>query len=117
MVKAEALTPEALISSLEAGNFYASTGVELEDVKFEKNILSIKIKAEPGVTYAIIFIGARKGSNNTEVLQLTSGTEARFTLLPDHQYVRARITSNKQRTNPFKEAHFETAWTQPVKRN
>jgi hypothetical protein len=116
MVNAEALTPEALIASLEAGNFYASTGVELEDLTTKKNTLSVKVKAEPGVNYVISFIGVKKGRDHAEILKLINGTEASFTLLANHLYVRARITSNKQKTNPVKESEFESAWTQPVKR-
>jgi hypothetical protein len=115
MVKAESLTPEALIKSLEAGNFYASTGVELEDVKMERSILFVKVKAEPGVNYVINFIGAKKGSTHGEVLKTVSGTEASFTLPADHLYVRAKITSSRQKTNPLNESEFESAWTQPVK--
>jgi hypothetical protein len=116
MVNAEALTPESLIDAMEAGKFYASTGVVLETLNVKKNKISVKVKAEPGVTYTINFIGARKGSDHTEILKLALGTEASFDLLADHLFVRAKITSSKIKSNPFKEGEFETAWTQPVKR-
>lgn len=44
MVRADALTPEALIKAMEAGNFYASTGIELEELKVERNTLRVKVK-------------------------------------------------------------------------
>src|SRR5690606_32109412 len=49
MVRAKALTPEALIDAMERGEFYSSTGVLLEDVSFKKNRLKIEIKAEQNV--------------------------------------------------------------------
>jgi hypothetical protein len=116
MVNAKDLTPESLIDAMEAGNFYASTGVTLEALSVKKNKVSLKVKAEPGINYTINFIGAKKGSDQTEILKLASGTEASFDLLADHLFVRVKITSSKIKTNPFKEGEFETAWTQPVKR-
>jgi hypothetical protein len=115
MVKAESLTPQALIAAMEAGNFYASTGVELEDMTFKRNTLSVKVKAEPGVNYRIYFIGAKKRNGRAEVLKLVMGTEGNFTLLDDHLYARAKITSSKVKENPFQQGEFESAWTQPVK--
>ena len=47
-------------------------------------------------------------------LEVISGTQASFTLSSDHLYVRAKITSNKLKANPFREGEYETAWTQPV---
>lgn len=116
MVNAQNLTPESLIDAMEVGNFYASTGVILEVLSVKKNKVSLKVKAEPGIRYTINFIGARKDSNQTEILKLVSGTEASFDLLADHLFVRVKITSSKIKVNPFKEGEFETAWTQPVKR-
>jgi hypothetical protein len=116
MVNAKNLTPESLIDAMETGNFYASTGVTLEALSVKKNKVSLKVKAEPGIRYVINFIGAKKGSDQTEMLKLVSGTEATFDLLADHLFVRVKITSSKIKTNPFKEGEFETAWTQPVKR-
>ncbi|MGV3541471.1 MAG: histidinol-phosphatase, partial [Rufibacter sp.] len=40
MVKANELTPAALIAAMERGDFYATSGVELEDVSFSKGNLS-----------------------------------------------------------------------------
>lgn len=117
MVRADALTPEALIKAMEAGNFYASTGIELEALQVERNTLRVKVKQEEGVEYVINFIGIKKGRDKPEVLKLVSGAEGSFTLLLDHLYVRAKITSNKRKPNPFQEGEFETAWTQPVMRD
>jgi hypothetical protein len=115
MVKAESLTPQALIAAMEAGSFYASSGVELEDVTFKRNMLSVKVKAESGVDYKIHFIGAGKKKDRAEVLKSIRGTEGSFTLTGEYMYVRAKITSNKLKENPFQQGEFETAWTQPFK--
>jgi hypothetical protein len=114
MVRSAALTPEALITALEAGDFYASTGVVLEDVRYASNMLDVRIKPEPGVKYTIEFIGARKGKKAAEVLKTVQGTSATFKVTASHRFVRARITSDKLKPNPFQEGDREMAWTQPV---
>lgn len=137
MVRAPKLSAEDLIASLEAGDFYASSGVTLKDVRREKDLLSVEIEAEPGVTYTTEFIGTRKGYDeksepvlgpNGEVLRVTrryskdigcvlastSGTSASYTLKGDEIYVRARITSSKKKVDPVFEGEVEQAWTQPL---
>lgn len=115
MVRSKALTPEALIAAMEAGDFYASTGVSLEDVRFANGQLDIRIQPETGVTYTIEFIGAGKGTKKSEVLKTVAGTTATFKVTGSHQFVRARITSSKLKPNPFQEGDHEMAWTQPVR--
>ncbi len=115
MVRSKALTPEALIAAMEAGDFYASTGVSLEDVRFANGQLDIRIQPETGVTYTIEFIGAGKGKKKSEVLKTVAGTTATFKVTGSHQFVRARITSSKLKPNPFQEGDHEMAWTQPVR--
>jgi len=117
MVRASALTPEALIAAMEAGSFYASTGVTLEDVSFTNNTLDVRIKPEAGVTYTIEFVGARKGQQKSEVLSKIVGTAGKFKVTKSHRFVRARITSGKLKPNPFQEGDYEMAWTQPVSRD
>jgi hypothetical protein len=115
MVNAEALTPEALIKAMEAGNFYASTGVELAELKVEKKRITIKVKAEPGINYQIHFIGVSKKDNQAHEFKVISGTEGHFTLSSEHLFIRAKITSSKLKANPFRDGDYEAAWTQPVK--
>ncbi|HEV2131728.1 MAG TPA: endonuclease/exonuclease/phosphatase family protein, partial [Longimicrobiaceae bacterium] len=134
MVRAPELTPEALIAALEAGDFYASTGVELEDVRREGDRLSLRIRPEPGVTYTTRFIGTRRGydprseprqdSAGTaltsryseeigEVLAEVEGTSPNYQLAGDELYVRARVVSSKAKENPPTPGEVEVAWTQP----
>jgi hypothetical protein len=59
MVRAPELSAAALIAAMERGDFYASTGVELTEVRRGPRELGLEIKAEPGVTYLTRFIGTR----------------------------------------------------------
>jgi hypothetical protein len=114
MVHADSLRPSSLIAAMEEGEFYATTGVTLEEVKFENNALSISVQPEGTVKYTIEFIGVAQGEEESKVLQSFSGTTASFGVSNNYLFVRARITSDKKKTNPFQEGEFEMAWSQPV---
>jgi hypothetical protein len=136
MVRSEDLNPTALIKAMEAGEFYASSGVLLEDVRRGKSELSIRIKAEEAVTYKTVFIGTRKGYDPTSepllvegrpvaatrryskdigaVLSEVAGANPAYKLKGDEIYVRAKIISSKPKVNPTTEGDFEMAWVQPV---
>jgi hypothetical protein len=114
MVKAKALDPSSIIQAMENGDFYSTTGVELADVSFEKGKLTVKIKQQPGLTYAVQFYGAKKRTLKPELLKEVKSSEAEYTLTDDDLYVRAKIISSRYKENPFHEGDFETAWTQPV---
>ena len=112
MVRSNVLEPGSLIKSLEAGDFYASSGVSLERNEFQGNIIDLSVKAEPGVQYTIEFIGGKKGGAKT--IQKIAGTTARFKVSKAYLFVRARITSTRLKQNPYQEGEVEMAWTQPV---
>ncbi|MCM4157217.1 histidinol-phosphatase [Gramella sp. AN32] len=114
MVNASALNPKAIIEAMENGKFYATTGVELKDIKFEEAGLSIAVKKQKNVTYEIQFIGVKKGSTESEVLKSVNGTGAYFEISEDVLFVRAKIISDKKKKNPYSEGDTEVAWTQPV---
>ena len=119
MVRAAELKPAALIEAMEKGDFYATTGVELDELAFDNNKLQLAIKPEAGVNYTIQFWGAKKTRGNKAsqavLLKQTSGTKARFKLRKKHLYVRAKIVSDKPKENPYAEGDMESAWTQPVR--
>jgi len=138
MVLAAELTPASLIEALEAGRFYASSGVALEQVTSSSAGLEIQIRSEPGVTYKTEFIGTRKGANlDSEpvrdkdgkelpvtrryspdvgaVLATVEGSNAKYECRGDELYVRARITSSKPHPNPSEIGDLESAWVQPVR--
>ncbi len=137
MVKARHLTPESLILALEAGDFYASSGVTLTDITRQGGMLSLRIAAEPGVTYRTEFIGTRKDFDRTNepvrnaageklrvthrysdeigtVLATVEGPEASYILKGDELYVRARVISSKLKANAVHKNERERAWVQPV---
>ncbi|GAB3265690.1 hypothetical protein GCM10027347_33610 [Larkinella harenae] len=113
MVNAPNLKPNTIVEALEAGRFYATTGVTLESLTQTASTLAFKIKAEPEITYRIQFIGIRKGQEKAEILREVTGTEARYDIT-DEWLVRAKIISSKPKYNPFAPGDVETAWTQPI---
>ncbi len=140
MVRARFLTAESIIAALEAGDFYASSGVTLTDVKRGGSQLAVEIQAEPGVTYTTQFIGTRRGYDPTSqilpppaseparktlphrryskdvgaILAEVSGAKASYTLKGDELYVRAKIISSKPKPNASVPGEVEMAWTQPL---
>jgi hypothetical protein len=98
-VRAEELTPQALFAAMKKGDFYGSTGVELDDVASDDNSIVVDIKAQRGRLYRTEFIGS-----GGRVLAVSSSDPAVYKIVGDEGYVRARITdSNGLR-----------AWTQPA---
>ena len=117
MVSADSLSPASLIGAMEAGQFYASTGVELKDLIFDENKLSIEVEREAGISYNISFIGCEKGETEPEIFMSIEADKASFELTNEILYVRCKITSSKKHSNPIEDLLFETAWTQPVQPN
>lgn len=114
VVKAKDLIAEALIEALEAGNFYASTGVKLQKLEFSNNTLSLQIAPEQGIHYTTQFIGVRKGNTKSEILTSVDGLEASYNVPENVLFVRAKIISDKVKENPYQKGDKEVAWTQPV---
>jgi hypothetical protein len=115
-VRAKSLQAKDLIESMESGDFYSSTGVILNDLKFDGKKLKFSIKPEDGVDYTIRFFGAKKSdpTHSGVLLQEIKGTKGSYTLGEDDLYVRARITSSKSKENPYRPGDMEEAWIQPV---
>ncbi len=141
MVRARHLTPESMVLAMESGDFYASSGVTLRDVRRTPKGISVAIAAEPGVTYTTQFIGTRKGFDRSSevmeapatektprrtlphrryskdigiVLAEVKGTEAAYQFKGDELYVRAKIVSSKVKPDGSVAGERETAWVQPV---
>lgn len=137
MVRAKYLTPEHIIKAMEAGDFYASAGVSLKDIKFDGKTVTIEIDPEPGISYQTQFIGTLKGFDPEskvrldkdgkdlksskvysqdigKILKTVKGTNASYTLNGSELYVRAKIISDKPKENSSIPGMTETAWTQPV---
>lgn len=114
MVQADSLTPTSLITAMEAGKFYATTGVTLKTLTFNNNELVIEVDGEPGIDYTISFIGSNKGQSSSEEFASKQGAKANFKLTDDMLYVRCKVVSSKLQDNPVEEMVYEMAWTQPV---
>ncbi len=132
MVRARHLTPDSIISAMERGDFYASTGVRLSDVDAESDRVWLAIEGEPGVTYRTEFIGTivahqvDKGPDGADrpkvkpedigrVLAVSNELTPEYRLTGRELYVRARVTSSKPHPNPYAEGDVEMAWTQPIR--
>jgi hypothetical protein len=139
MVRARFLTPEAILNALDVGDFYASSGVNLRDVRFDSqsNALEVSVEPQPNARYTIQFIGTLEGYDPTRkpvldkdgkplpvtqrysedvgrVLATVEGTEARYQLTGKELYVRAIVTSDQPPENPSFADQNAQAWTQPV---
>ena len=143
MVLSQYLTPESIVAALRAGDFYASTGVVLDQVVLDKaaRTLSLRIHPQGNETFVTRFVGTRKGANLKgkpridgngraldttldyraasgpqigEVLAEVPGTNPVYTLCGDQLYVRAIVTSSGAPEVPSKEFGLKRAWTQPV---
>jgi hypothetical protein len=139
MVRAAQLDADELVRALQRGDFYASTGVLLDEVAFDKagRRLSLKIQGRPGVKYITEFRGTRRGYDRAvkevptpegdnhpvrfqhseqvgEVLATSTSLEPAYTLTGDELYVRAVIRSDEVMTNPITPGEKQQAWTQPV---
>src|SRR5439155_16453455 len=61
VVRAPRLTASDIVAAMQAGEFYASSGVRLRDVRREKDCYEIEIEPEEGLTYTTQFMGTREG--------------------------------------------------------
>ncbi len=105
MVRAERLAPETIAAALAKGDFYASTGVTLEDVAANGKEVSLKIKTavRPGVVSITRFVTRFIGRDGKALAEVT-GSQPKYTIRGDEGYVRAAIMDSNGRR----------AWTQPV---
>ncbi len=97
-VRATELTKAAILEGLRTGNFYASTGVEIEELTNGPTQVSIKIKPFSQSRFRTQFIG-RDG----KMLAETGANPAVYQIKGNEGYVRARIV----------ESNGKMAWTQP----
>jgi hypothetical protein len=137
MVRSPRLRVNALLAAMEAGDFYASTGVRLTEVRRDAKTLLVEVDPDPDVTYTIQFIGTRRGFDPTgrpapatktdappasmiyspqigEILAESKGASATYTLDGDEIYVRAKVLSSKPKRNGYRGDEMEVAWTQPL---
>ena len=98
-VRASDLTAAEIMTSLDRGDFYASTGVEMANYQADGKSISISIREERSSKYRVEFIG-RGG----RILQTSIANPATYKIRGNEGYVRAKIF----------ESNGKLAWTQPV---
>ena len=101
VVRAPALTRANILASLNRGDFYASSGVSIKDVRATPTSLSVEIEtaANDPKRYQVVFIG-KEG----RLLAVSHENPASYRFSGNEGYVRARIEDSRGLR----------AWTQPV---
>lgn len=139
--RAAGLDAASLLQSMYRGDFYASTGVALDDVAFDNaaGVLRVKVAPEEGLSYRIVFTTTKAGFDRAtetfddpargkkparegviysddigRAVKTAEGIEASYTLADDDLYVRATVAASRRAVNRTNnEPEFDTAWTQP----
>jgi hypothetical protein len=101
MLRAEALTPDAVVRALAAGAFYSSTGVTLEAVTFDGETASVEV-APPGAREVRFLCDRRWGRH--VVAEGDPFLRAAHTLRGRERYLRIEVVSPSG----------ERAWTNPL---
>ncbi len=97
-VRADTLSTAAILEAMERGDFYSSTGVELNEIAASTTELTVTVRVTAWSKYRIQFIG-RGGA----VLQETLTSPATYRFRGSEGYVRVRVL----------ESNGDMAWTQP----
>jgi hypothetical protein len=137
MVRSRALAAEALFAAMARGDFYASTGVDLEATEARRGGVALAIRPKPGVRYRTQFIGTTRGYDPRSeevrdeagdrprttrryspevgrVLAEAAGTHPSYRFTGREIYVRARVLSSEPYPATVGRKGFAAAWTQPV---
>ncbi len=129
MVRSRYLTPEHLIRAMKAGDFYASSGVVLKDVRFDPSSKVLALEIQPGgeATYTTEFIATVDGgaggtadrvlptaASIGKVVHVAQGLTPSYRLTGNELYVRAVVTSSLDHVDPSLKNQKQQAWTQPV---
>lgn len=132
VVDSKKLSYDDITKELKLGNFYSSTGVELDDIIIDNNVITISINSKPGVNYETVFIGSTKNKkklhhltkrksvstvqyNIGSILKITQNNPASYEFSGDEIFVRAKVISSKFQDNPSEIGTKESAWVQPIK--
>jgi hypothetical protein len=137
-VQSERLHPNDLVRSMELGRFYASCGVEIDQMTWNNHeSLHVKPKKVEGEDFLFQFIGTRRGFDPANekirassgdalrithrysdevgvLLQESRGLEATYVPQGDEIYVRCLVTSSRPMDFPLRDGDKQRAWMQPV---
>ena len=139
VVRAANLCVIDLLEAIQAGDFYASNGLDFEEIQFDGKTLSVKIDVREEGKYRIQFFGTKKDYDPTSriievaegpgcptrkidiysdsigcVLDTVAGTEGSYTLKPEDLYVRAKIVKVSDDLQDDWQSE-PAAWSQPYK--
>jgi hypothetical protein len=103
VVHAPALTAEAIRSAITQGNFYASTGVAIDDIAADSKSLSLTLHGNTPIPGEPRFLTRFIGQDGA-VLAEVGGNHPAYTFKGGETYVRASIVDSNDKR----------AWTQPV---
>ena len=118
MVRSKFLTPEHLIRAMKAGDFYASSGATLKDVRWEpeSGTLSVQIDAQEGVTYWTEYLVTDVDGEPEDIGRVGLATQelsSSYSLKKGETIVRAVVTSSLEPADPVWREQKQQAWTQP----
>ena len=99
VVRAARLSAESILDALAAGDFYASTGVELADIQATPLQLTVTVKEQSYAKYTVQFIG-----QGGRILKEAAASPAQYDITGGEGYVRAKVL----------DSNGQVAWTQPV---
>jgi hypothetical protein len=99
-VRADTLSPEAILRAMRRGDFYASTGIILRDLQVDRAQYALEILPSLDRRYLTEFIG-----QGGKVLARSTTLRSSYRITGNEGYVRARITDSSGRM----------AWTQPLR--
>jgi hypothetical protein len=99
-VRADTLTAGAILRSLRRGDFYASTGITLRDLRVSPTEYRLEIAPAGDRRYLTEFIG-----QGGQVLARSTSLRPSYRITGSEGYVRTRISDSSGRM----------AWTQPVR--
>jgi hypothetical protein len=139
MVRSRHLTAESLLRAMHQGDFYASTGVTLSDLRFDADSKRLQLEIEPdeGATYTTRFIGTRRGYSTERqtrrdadgkplattgrysdeigaTLATVEGLHPEYQLRGDELFIRAVVTSSLAAQRSAIRGEQQQAWTQPA---
>ncbi len=140
MVRSNELEARSILDAIDRGDFYSTTGVTLNDIRFDGKELSVEIKPEEGVTFTTEYIGTHAGFDTSstatldgegneivnttrtyseeigEVFAVSNGLSSSYTLTGSELYVRVKITSSANQKDRITGEVIgkQLAWIQPV---
>ena len=98
VVRAPRLEAGALLAALEAGDFYASTGVELDEYTADRTTITVRVRPAGDTRYQIRLV------SGGVAVESVDGPAARFTLAGRKGYARVAVA----------DSNGAYAWAQPV---